>query len=169
MSNLSLLVSLKLRKNQLTAVPPEVFSLECLSLLDLTGNAIRELPEDELGSATALQSLLLSGVCEYVTREVERVFSSSSFLSCRCCFRRFSHKGMCRGRVPNCVLIFCKVRGQVTKLVLRQSRCKACCFDRTVVVYAGGPWGGQIGFNFFFYLVVGPCFHFAFANLILLV
>lgn len=61
MSNLSLLVSLKLRKNQLTAVPPEVFSLESLSLLDLTGNAIRELPEDNLGAAIALKGLLLSG------------------------------------------------------------------------------------------------------------
>lgn len=61
MSNLSLLVSLKLRKNQLTTVVPEVFSLESLSLLDLTGNAIRELPEDNLGAAIALKGLLLSG------------------------------------------------------------------------------------------------------------
>lgn len=61
MSSLSLLVSLKLRKNQLTAVAPEVFSLESLSLLDLTGNAIRELPGDSLGAAIALKGLLLSG------------------------------------------------------------------------------------------------------------
>ncbi|CAM9618925.1 unnamed protein product [Scytosiphon promiscuus] len=60
-SNLALLVSLKLRKNLLSAVPPELFSLESLSLLDLTGNAIRELPEYELGSAAALKGLLLSG------------------------------------------------------------------------------------------------------------
>eukprot|EP00903_Cladosiphon_okamuranus_P012061 g11323.t1 len=60
-SNLSLLVSLKLRKNKLKAVAPEVFSLESLSLLDLTGNAIRELPEDDLGEAIALKGLLLSG------------------------------------------------------------------------------------------------------------
>ena len=61
-SSLTLLVSLKLRKNQLTAVPPEVFSLELLSLLDLTGNAIRELPEERLGAAVALKSLLLAGM-----------------------------------------------------------------------------------------------------------
>lgn len=60
-SNLSVLVSLKLRKNRLSAVPPELFSLESLSLLDLTGNAIRELPEEGLGSAVALKGLLLSG------------------------------------------------------------------------------------------------------------
>lgn len=58
--SLSLLVSLKLRKNQLTSVPPEVFSLEALSLLDLTGNVIAELPE-ALSTAVALKSLLLSG------------------------------------------------------------------------------------------------------------
>lgn len=62
MSSLTLLVSLKLRKNRLTAVPPEVFSLESLSLLDLTGNAIRELPEEKLGATVALKSLLLSGI-----------------------------------------------------------------------------------------------------------
>lgn len=69
MSNLSLLVSLKLRKNRLTAVAPEIFSLESLSLLDLTGNSIRELPEDNLGAAIALKGLLLSGtyVCMYVS------------------------------------------------------------------------------------------------------
>lgn len=66
MSNLSLLVSLKLRKNQLTTVVPEVFSLESLSLLDLTGNAIRELPEDNLGAAITLKALLLSGM--YIVR-----------------------------------------------------------------------------------------------------
>ncbi|CAM9741841.1 unnamed protein product, partial [Hapterophycus canaliculatus] len=60
-SNLSLLVSLKLRKNLLTSVPTELFSLESLSLLDLTGNALRELPEDQLGAAVALKGLLLSG------------------------------------------------------------------------------------------------------------
>ncbi|CAN0069149.1 unnamed protein product, partial [Ectocarpus sp. 8 AP-2014] len=60
-SNLSVLVSLKLRKNRLSAVPPELFSLESLSLLDLTGNAIRELPEEGLGAAVALKGLLLSG------------------------------------------------------------------------------------------------------------
>ena len=62
MSKLSVLVSLKLRKNRLTAVPPEVFSLEYLSLLDLTGNAIRELPEFQAGAAVALKGLLLSGM-----------------------------------------------------------------------------------------------------------
>ncbi|CAM9648726.1 unnamed protein product [Ectocarpus sp. 13 AM-2016] len=60
-SNLSVLVSLKLRKNRLSAVPPELFSLESLSLLDLTGNAIRELPEEGLCEAVALKGLLLSG------------------------------------------------------------------------------------------------------------
>ncbi|CAN0443423.1 unnamed protein product, partial [Ectocarpus sp. 12 AP-2014] len=60
-SNLSVLVSLKLRKNRLSAVPPELFSLESLSLLDLTGNAIRELPEKGLCAAVALKGLLLSG------------------------------------------------------------------------------------------------------------
>ncbi|CAB1109033.1 unnamed protein product [Ectocarpus sp. CCAP 1310/34] len=60
-SNLSVLVSLKLRKNRLSAVPPELFSLESLSLLDLTGNAIRELPEEGLCAAVALKGLLLSG------------------------------------------------------------------------------------------------------------
>ena len=59
---MTLLVSLKLRMNQLTTVPPEVFSLESLSLLDLTGNAIRELPEERLGEAVALKSLLLAGI-----------------------------------------------------------------------------------------------------------
>eukprot|EP00752_Nemacystus_decipiens_P004155 g3802.t1 len=60
-SNLSVLVSLKMRKNRLTVVAPEVFSLESLSLLDLTGNVIREVPEDSLGAAIALKGLLLSG------------------------------------------------------------------------------------------------------------
>lgn len=62
-----MLVSLKLRNNQLTGVPPEVFSLEYLSLLDLTGNAIRELPEFQFGAAIALKGLLLSGISSYVS------------------------------------------------------------------------------------------------------
>lgn len=60
-SNLSLLVSLKIRKNNLTSVPAEVFLLETMTLLDLTGNAIRELPDEQLGAAVVLKSLLLSG------------------------------------------------------------------------------------------------------------
>lgn len=53
-----------MRKNQLTSVPPEVFLIESLSLLDLTGNAIRELPEEQLGAAIVLKGLLLSGAFE---------------------------------------------------------------------------------------------------------
>lgn len=41
-------------------MPPEVFRLENLSLLDLTGNVIQELP-DELGEAVTLHILMLSG------------------------------------------------------------------------------------------------------------
>lgn len=63
-SNLSVLLTLKMRKNQLTSVPSEVFLLESLSLLDLTGNAIRELPEEQLGAAIVLKGLLLSGAWE---------------------------------------------------------------------------------------------------------
>lgn len=55
-----MLVSLKLRKNALMSVPAALFTLKSLSLLDLTGNAIRELPE-ELGAALAIKVLLLSG------------------------------------------------------------------------------------------------------------
>ena len=60
-SNLAVLLSLKMRKNQLISVPPEVFLIETLTLLDLTGNAIRELPEEQLGAAVVLKGLLLSG------------------------------------------------------------------------------------------------------------
>lgn len=100
-SGLSMLVSLKMRKNSLTAVPAALFGLESLALLDLSGNAIRELPE-ELGAAVAMKVLLLSGdndvgtslcLSIFFTLSLSSLSFSSLSLSSLCPFLSVSASG----------------------------------------------------------------------------
>lgn len=141
-SNLSLLVSLKLRKNQLTAVTPEVFLLESLSLLDLTGNAIRELPEDSLGAAIALKGLLLSGAFRQRNR-CTTAPDCPSALCVRCVGQQGRRRGSgvvclsCRSAKP-LILLYRQDLGLYIGLcgvrVLWFCSCASCCIEDGVEI-----------------------------------
>ena len=52
---------LKLRDNGIVSLPATLNEFECLQLLDLTDNLIRELTDESIASAAKLTTLLLTG------------------------------------------------------------------------------------------------------------